>query len=128
MFNFEGKNLKKTNLIKKKTHKFFMLELKENPKIQDFQKYVQEMEIERGFDKEHVFKRTLLLGEEVGELFKAIRKQENLKIDSNSKIGTLQEEIADIFIILISIANKYNIDMEEAFRKKEEKNNKRVWV
>jgi NTP pyrophosphatase (non-canonical NTP hydrolase) len=69
----------------------------------------------------------LLLGEEVGELFKAIRKSAKMRIDRNSKIGTVEEEIADIIIFLCSIANRLNINIEQAFRDKEEINKLRSW-
>ncbi len=79
--------------------------LKEKPTLKDFQEYVKELENERGFAEDSVLKKCLLLGEELGELFKAIRKQEKIKIDSNSKFGTISEELADIFIYLCAIAN-----------------------
>ncbi len=68
-----------------------------------------------------------MLGEEVGELFKAIRKSENIKIDHNSKFGSVEEELADVLIFMCSIANRFDIDLEKAFREKEEINKKRVW-
>jgi NTP pyrophosphatase (non-canonical NTP hydrolase) len=102
--------------------------LKENPTLKDFQEYVQELEKERGFEKQDVLQKSLLLGEEIGELFKAIRKMEAISIDKqNSKITTVEEELADILIYVCSIANRYNIDLEKAFREKEEINKTRVW-
>jgi NTP pyrophosphatase (non-canonical NTP hydrolase) len=68
-----------------------------------------------------------LLGEEIGELFKAVRKSENIKIDHNSKFSPVSHELADILIYLCEIANRFNINLEEAFREKEEINKKRVW-
>jgi len=104
------------------------LYLKENPTLNDFQEYVQELEKERGFEKQDVIQKSLLLGEEIGELFKAIRKMEAISIDKkNSKITTVEEELADILIYTCSIANRYNIDIEKAFRDKEEVNKTRVW-
>jgi NTP pyrophosphatase (non-canonical NTP hydrolase) len=47
------------------------------------------------------------LGEEVGELFKAVREDEGI-----------EEEIADVFAWLLSVANVLGVDVEEAFRKK----------
>ncbi len=105
-----------------------MPHLKENPTVRDFQRYVEEMERERGFDKETMIERCLLLGEEVGELFKAVRKADGMMTDTESKIGSLQDEIADVFIMLCCIAEKYDIDIEKAFRAKEEKNSKRTWA
>lgn len=104
------------------------LKLKENPTLADFQEYEKEMEEVRGFSEQTVVQKCLLLGEEVGELFKAIRKFEGVKIDNhNSKIGDIPEELADILIFVLSIANKYDIDLEEAFRAKEEVNKTREW-
>ena len=104
-----------------------MPDLKEQPNLKDFQKYVQQLEIERGFDDQTVIEKCLLLGEEIGELFKAVRKSEKLKIDMNSQFTSVGDELTDIFIYLCAIANRFNIDLEEAFRAKEEINKKRIW-
>lgn len=102
--------------------------LKENPTMKDFQRYVRELEIERGFEKEDVLAKCLLLGEEVGELFKAIRKKDKIvKIDHNSRFGSVDEELVDIIIYLCTIANRFDIDLEQAFRAKEDLNKKRTW-
>ncbi len=102
--------------------------LKENPTLKDFQEYVHELELDRGFISQDVIQKCLLLGEEIGELFKAVRKAESISIDKqNSKLTTVEEELADILIYVCSIANRYNINLETAFRKKEEVNKKRVW-
>jgi NTP pyrophosphatase (non-canonical NTP hydrolase) len=104
------------------------LKLIENPTLKDFQEYVKDLEQERGFEKQNVIQKSLLLGEEIGELFKAIRKMESISIDKkNSKITTVEEELADILIYVCAIANRYNIDLEKSFREKEEVNKKRVW-
>jgi len=103
------------------------LDLNINPNLSHFQNYVKEMEVERGFEEQTVLQKCLMLGEEVGELFKAIRKKENMKIDVNSNTASIDEELADIFIYLCAIANRYDIDLEEAFRNKETINKKRVW-
>lgn len=104
-----------------------MPELKERPTLADLQAYVVELEKERGFTGQSAIQRSLLLGEEVGELFKAIRKTEQLGVDQNSRIGSVEEELADVLIVALSIANRYDIDLEKAFREKEEVNKKRVW-
>lgn len=102
--------------------------LKESPNLGDFQKYVKDLEQERGFQDEDVLKKCLLLGEEVGELYKAIRKKNRvLKIDHGSNFGSVDEELADIIIGICTIANRFNIDLEQAFREKEEINKKRTW-
>ena len=101
--------------------------LKKNPKLKDIQEYVKKMEEIRGFANQTVLQKSLMLGEEIGELFKAIRKKENIKIDHNSEIGTIDEELADIIIFVCAIANRYDIDLEKAFRDKEKINKKRIW-
>jgi len=104
-----------------------MPELKQNPVLKDFQNYVIELEKERGFTEQTVLQRSLLLGEEVGELFKAIRKAEKIGVDQKSTIGSVDEELADVLIFVCSIANRFGIDLEKAFREKEEINKKRIW-
>ena len=104
-----------------------MPELKSNPTLDDFQKYVNELELERGFSEQNVIEKCLLLGEEIGELYKAVRKSENLSIDRSSNIGKVSDELADILIYILSIANRYDVSLEEAFRVKEEINKKRKW-
>ncbi|HRX32468.1 MAG: pyrophosphohydrolase [Bacteroidales bacterium] len=104
------------------------LKLKENPTLKDYQEYVHMLEIQRGFIDQNVIIKSLLLGEEMGELFKAIRKAMNIKTDVNANINPVKEEIADILIYLCSIANRFDIDIEEAFREKEEINKKRQWI
>ncbi|WP_222115783.1 MazG nucleotide pyrophosphohydrolase domain-containing protein [Chromobacterium vaccinii] len=68
-----------------------------------------------------------MLGEEVGELFKAVRKAEGMGMDANSKVGELEGELADIFIYLCAIANRFDVDLGAAFRRKEEINQTRRW-
>jgi NTP pyrophosphatase (non-canonical NTP hydrolase) len=101
--------------------------LKEKPTLLDIQKYVKELKTERGFTDVSIIQNCLLLGEEVGELFKAVRKIEKMKTDLNSDFTSVEEELADIMIFISSIANQFNIDLEAAFRNKEEINKKREW-
>jgi NTP pyrophosphatase (non-canonical NTP hydrolase) len=104
-----------------------MPELKAKPSLPDFQKYVTELEHERGFINQTTIDKCLLLGEEVGELFKAVRKAEGLAVDSNSTFTEIGDELADIFIYLCAIANRKDIDLEKAFLAKEKKNKQRTW-
>jgi len=102
--------------------------LKQNPTLGDIQAYVSILEQERGFDKTTTnIQSALQLGEEVGELFKAIRKAEKMRVDTNSKFTSIEEELADILIYVSALANRYGVNLEEAFRAKEEINKKRVW-
>jgi len=104
------------------------LKLKDKPTFRDFQEYVEKLELQRGFSDQNAIEKCLLLGEEMGELFKAIRKAMKLKTDINSNVGSVQEEIADMLIYLCAIANRFGIDIEQAFREKEEINKKREWI
>ena len=105
-----------------------MPSLGENPSLLAFQQYVAELEVERDFKDQTVMDKCLLLGEEVGELFKAIRKEQGLNIDLNSNTSRISYELVDIFIFLCAIANRYGINLEEAFREKEAINKKRQWI
>ena len=104
-----------------------MPNLTKNPTLENFQQYVAELENERGFTQQTIIDKCLLLGEEVGELFKAVRKSEGLAVDSNSNFTEIGDELTDILIYLCAIANRKGIDLEKAFREKEEKNKKRIW-
>ncbi|MGV8114555.1 MAG: MazG nucleotide pyrophosphohydrolase domain-containing protein [Lentimicrobium sp.] len=104
------------------------LKLKSTPTLGDFQEYVKNLESLRGFDNQNALEKCLHLGEEVGELFKAVRKTAKIKTDINSDVGSISEEIADILIYLCSIANRFEIDIESAFREKEEINKRRTWI
>ena len=90
--------------------------------------YVADMEAERGFTDRSIIDQCLLLGEEVGELFKAVRKREQLPIDSGSIVGTVDEELADVLIFVCAIANRHGIDLGDALRRKESHNEQRVWA
>lgn len=104
-----------------------MLKLGVHPDLAAIQTYVRQLEEDRGFAANSIQQECLQLGEEVGELFKAIRKQQKLRLDPNSKVGSVDEELADILIYLCAIANRLNIDLEQALRDKEEINKTRTW-
>lgn len=104
------------------------LYLKPNPTLKDFQKYIEKMVRERGFETETAKDLILLLIEEVGELARAIRKKAGIKIDPKSApLYEIEEELADCFIYLLDLSNQLDVDLEKAFRKKEEINKKRYW-
>lgn len=105
------------------------LHLKKDPTLGDIQQYVRDMEAERGFADEDITSQCLLLGEEVGELFKCIRKSHTpLGLDINKKYEfDAAGEVCDVLMMLTSIANRLGVDMEQALRDKEEKNKLRTW-
>lgn len=95
--------------------------------IQDYIKKVINI---RGFKDQAIEQTMLLLLEEVGELAKAIRKEKtDMSIDKDklSNYDSVENEIADVFIVLNSICNTLNINLYSAFYQKEKMNIKRNW-
>lgn len=105
-----------------------MTTLPSNPTVRNLQDYIAKIELERGFDDESAIQKCLLLGEEIGELFKAVRSSTGLKVDPNSAVNTVGEEIADILSFVLAIANRFDIDVASAFIEKAQKNKSRVWA
>jgi len=103
------------------------LNLKQNPTLRDFQNYVAGLVKERGFEKETISEMFMLFLEECGEMAKAARKTQKMKTDENSEQFHLDHEAADVFIYLLDICNYFDVDLEKAFREKEEINKKRIW-
>ncbi len=98
------------------------------PTLADLQAYVEDLENERGFSDQTARDKCLLLGEEAGELFRAVRRAEGLRVDPASRRAEVGEELADLLIYLCAIANRYGIDLEAAFRAKEARNRERTWM
>lgn len=92
------------------------------------QAHVAQAEFDRGFAAQSTVDKCLLLGEEVGELFKAVRKTSGIAIDPQSHVGEVGSELADILNYLLAIANRYQIDLGEAFVSKEMFNQTRTWT
>ena len=105
-----------------------MLPLERASALDDLQRYVAEMERERGFSERGVLQQCLLQGEEVGELFKAVRRHSNMRVGTTSVTGSVDEELADVLIYLCAIANRLQISLEEALRNKEAFNETRTWA
>jgi NTP pyrophosphatase (non-canonical NTP hydrolase) len=102
--------------------------LEQGASLARIQAYVAEMEDERGFADTTVLQKCLLLGEEVGELFKSVRKTHaGMRLATPGYEARPGEELADILILMCAIANRLDIDLEQAFREKEKRNDDRVW-
>lgn len=68
----------------------------------------------------------VLLTEEVGELARIIaRKYGEQSYKASDKEKKLDEELADVFFVLICIANQTGVDLTDAFNKNIEKKTKR---
>lgn len=104
--------------------------INEKSTLQEVQQYIKSVIEMRGFANQEIEKTMLLLLEEVGELAKSIRKDAtNMSIDK-SKINhydSIENEVADVFIVLSSVCNKLNIDLYNALKNKERENIVREW-
>lgn len=103
-----------------------MADLASKPTLDDYQKLISELIIERKYDEETVPEVFTLLVEEIGELAKAIRKYNGQKVHTDSQTHNVAEELADVFWLLIDLSNRLGVDLEQAFRAKEEKNKTRT--
>jgi len=123
------------------------ISLPEHATMRDFQKYVHELEVHHGWLDVDLVHNCFLMGEEVGELFKAVRKFKRYYVETNEPGETepagaghaetsdereaarahVGEEIVDVFNYLMAIANRLDIDVEAAFKAKNELNQKRTW-
>lgn len=92
-----------------------------------YQQYIAAMVRERGFDDETVSQKFMLLLEECGEFAKAARKQANLAQSVDAQTEELDDAAADVLAILFDICNRLNLNLEDAFIKREHKNQGRVW-
>ena len=104
--------------------------LNEKKNIDEIQEYIKKVIEIRGFVNQRVQDKMLLLLEETGELAKAIRKTlPEASIDYNKieNYTSIEEEIADVFIVLVSICNRLDINLYKAFENKEKKNVERKW-
>ena len=105
-----------------------MAQLPENPTLGDLQRYMNEVCQERGWVKDSYAEKFLLFAEEIGELAKAMRKHAGLYDEkANQKHFELTEEFADVLSYLLDLANAFHVDLEQAFREKEQLNTQRTW-
>ncbi len=105
------------------------LALAQDPSLTQVQRYVALMEQERGFALTSSNIQTALqLGEEIGELFKAIRKAEKMRLDRASTVTDVAEELADVLIFIAALANRYGVDLTKALHEKEAVNKTRSWT
>lgn len=113
-----------------KTREKYFNDLKKDTSLVELQNYINNVLEIRGFNNQSIELKLMLLMEEVGELAKSIRKDStSLPIDrcKINNYSPIEEEIADVLIVLFSIANKLQIDLYDAFLKKKRENIKRKW-
>jgi NTP pyrophosphatase (non-canonical NTP hydrolase) len=94
------------------------------------QTYTAAVGEERGFADETPMEILVLACEELGELARAVRKYTGVKVDAAraDRIPAVGEEIADVFIYMLHLANTMRINLFEVFRRKEAANAKRTWI
>lgn len=92
-----------------------------------YQQYVKQTMSERGFDEERVSQKFMLLLEESGEFAKAARKKANLTQAMDASVEDMNDAAADVFAILLDLCNHLEINLEQAFIKREHKNEDRTW-
>ena len=96
--------------------------------LRELQDYIWQMNIERGFNLEDPSKKLVLLVEEVGELARSIRKHAGMKFTATTKQTEVEEELADVLIVLLGLASMLKIDIVSAVNEKEKRNRDRRWV
>lgn len=102
-----------------------MKQLPADPTLADLQAYIERLEARKGWSSATVERKCFLLGEEVGELFKAVRMHQ--RTPSAQAVEDISHEIVDVLNYLLAIANRLDIDVEAAFRAKNTRNETRTW-
>jgi NTP pyrophosphatase (non-canonical NTP hydrolase) len=97
------------------------------PAVQSFQAYYAKAAIRRGYENESAQNCLVLMLEEFGELARAVRKSEHLKRSSAYPTQGEADELADIFIYVVHMANIIGLDLANAVHSKENSNIKR-WL
>ena len=93
--------------------------------LEKIKKIIREFASERNWDKYHTPKNLSMAlsveASELVEIFQWLTQEESKNIDSKD-IQSVKDEVADILIYLIRIADKLDIDLEEAILEKIKKN------
>lgn len=111
-----------------------MIELPEGAPMREYQRYVHALEAMHGWLDVDLVHNCFLMGEEVGELFKAVRRARRMfeeggapTGDASARRDEVADELVDVLNYLLAIANRLDIDLEEAFRRKNAANQARTW-
>ena len=94
--------------------------------LADLQHAISEIRAQRGFFTDPV-KIMVHLTEEIGEVASQIRRLWSTNSNDFDR-NRLEEEIADVFVLLTALANRFDIDIEQAVvRKFFRKDSTRTW-
>lgn len=113
-----------------KSQKELFKKLKSDSTLQEVQNYIKKVLELRGLSRQTVPDKLLLLTEEIGGLAKAIRKNlSGASVDQEriNNYDSVESEIADVLIVLISLANTMDIDIFKCLKEKEQININRTW-
>ena len=125
----ENKYIEGTLVMETNQKKFYSKICKSSDLV-DIQKYINDVLELRGFNSQSAQDKMLLLTEEIGELAKAVRKSATsmpIDYEKMQNYDTVESEVADVFIVLLSLCNVLKIDIYEAFIAKEKENTERAW-
>lgn len=105
----------------------------ETTTISDLKQKVKEFSEKRDWDQFHNAKElAIAISIEASELLEHFRwlshKEVDEKLENAEKRKEIEHELADVFILTIRLAQKYNIDISKAWQEKMEKNEERYSV
>ncbi|MCB9664463.1 MAG: hypothetical protein H6732_10130 [Alphaproteobacteria bacterium] len=104
------------------------MKLPAQPTLRDLQRYVHALEAHHGWLEADAARTCFLMGEEVGEVFGAVRAWE--RADDAARPAAAEavgEEIVDVLNYLLALANRLDLDLEASFRAKNGRNETRTW-
>lgn len=110
-----------------------MISLPEGAPMSAYQQYVHQLEEHHGWLDADLVQNCFLMGEEVGEVFGAVRRIQRADArgaapeERAELAAAVGEEIVDVMNFLLAIANRLDIDVEAAFRAKNARNQQRTW-
>jgi len=93
-----------------------------SPSLSGFQNYYKRVASQRGYEKENARDCLVLMVEEVGELARAIRRRESMVRHGPSDQLNEAQELADVFLYVVHMANILGMDLSSAVRGKEKIN------
>ncbi len=98
----------------------------ENSSLAEIQEFVKKQSVVRGYHTD-IPTAMLFLTEEVGELAKALREHIGANFDEKTSRKDLEDEFHDVLHNLLALANFTNVDIIEAYLKKEKADLNRNW-
>lgn len=106
-------------------------ELPEGADLAALGAFVHGLEAQHGWLDADLPRNCFLMGEEVGELFRAVRRLEAAERRGDGRpealVAQVGEEVVDVLNYLLAICDRLGIDLEQAFRAKNALNQTRTW-